>query len=172
MLLGRCSLASLLYSSCWCMPASSYQAAHVSDLTQGVHKKIIISSQTRLVLGKLTGRTLSMTISGAQCYENELPALERATKYRGIVVSGSHYSAYEDRPWINALKAWIRNFVKLNAHTRLIGICFGTQVSRNSCGAHDSHDSNGSLSPSAATAAASNCADPHPQQPLHLLGLR
>ena len=73
---------------------------------------------------------LALLEIAVQCYDSELPALETASQYRAIVISGSHYSCYEDRPWILALKDWIKQFVQAESTTILVGICFGNQVTQ------------------------------------------
>ena len=42
------------------------------------------------------------------------------------IITGSNNSAYEDVPWIESLKMWIRKAVALQV--KLLGICFGHQV--------------------------------------------
>lgn len=44
-----------------------------------------------------------------------------------MLVGGSHYSAYEDIPWINDLARLLPQYVQRKA--RIIGCCFGAQVS-------------------------------------------
>lgn len=63
-----------------------------------------------------------------QCYNSEFPTLEAARKYKVIFVSGSHYSVYEDLHWIEELCEWIRAFMHSDAVGKLVGICFGNQV--------------------------------------------
>ena len=40
--------------------------------------------------------------------------------------TGSRYSVYEDRPWINALERYVRE--ARDASDPFVGICFGHQV--------------------------------------------
>lgn len=63
-----------------------------------------------------------------QCYRGELPSLNKAHHYDAVFVTGSHYSANDDYPWVGALAAWLRMFVRQGSNTRLIGICFGSHV--------------------------------------------
>ncbi|CAL8462667.1 g2200 [Coccomyxa elongata] len=63
-----------------------------------------------------------------KCWDKDLPDLEAAEQYRGIFISGSHYSAYEDVPWINDLVTWLRDFVERQHSTRIVAVCFGSQV--------------------------------------------
>lgn len=44
----------------------------------------------------------------------------------GWIISGSGFSAYDDEPWIEALRAFVRD---IHAHrARLLGVCFGHQI--------------------------------------------
>lgn len=63
-----------------------------------------------------------------QCWDGKLPGLEDAEQYRGIFITGSHYSAYEDLPWINNLAEWLRSFLQRQHSTRIVAVCFGSQV--------------------------------------------
>ncbi|BDA46536.1 probable gamma-glutamyl peptidase 4 at N-terminal half [Coccomyxa sp. Obi] len=63
-----------------------------------------------------------------KCWDKELPDLRVAEQYRGIFISGSHYSAYEDLPWINDLVTWLHDFVDRQHSTRIVAVCFGCQV--------------------------------------------
>ncbi len=56
--------------------------------------------------------------------EGELP--ERTDEVDGYIITGSKSSAYDDKPWIRNLEAFVR---RLNEEKRkLLGICFGHQV--------------------------------------------
>ncbi len=55
--------------------------------------------------------------------EGELP--DDPTAFQGVIVTGSPAGAYEDRPWIPPLEAWLR---AARGRTRLVGVCFGHQV--------------------------------------------
>ncbi|ARU58632.1 amidotransferase [Oleiphilus messinensis] len=44
----------------------------------------------------------------------------------GWVIMGSKFGAYEDRPWINALKAFIRTLYERG--DKITGVCFGHQI--------------------------------------------
>ncbi len=64
-----------------------------------------------------------------QCWDGQLPDLAAAAQYRAIFITGSHYSAYEDLPWINNLVAWLHTFVTGTAcATKIVAVCFGSQV--------------------------------------------
>ena len=59
-----------------------------------------------------------------QVTREDLP--ERVKECDAYIVTGSRHSAYEQQPWIEALKSFIIKIVKHNKP--LIGICFGHQV--------------------------------------------
>ena len=62
-----------------------------------------------------------------QCWDGQLPDLAAAAQYRAIFITGSHYSAYEDLPWINNLVAWLHTFVTGTAcATKIVAVCFGS----------------------------------------------
>ena len=64
-----------------------------------------------------------------QCWDGQLPDTGAANQYSGIFISGSHYSAYEELPWIADLAAWLRAFLTEGDHdTRIVAVCFGGQV--------------------------------------------
>ena len=64
-----------------------------------------------------------------QCWDGQLPSLAAAAQYRAIFITGSHYSAYEELPWINDLVAWLHSFVMEAASaTKIVAVCFGSQV--------------------------------------------
>jgi GMP synthase-like glutamine amidotransferase len=65
-----------------------------------------------------------------QCWKGELPDLATAaSQYRGIFISGSHYSAYAELQWIADLAAWLHAFLTKQQHdTRIVSVCFGSQV--------------------------------------------
>jgi GMP synthase-like glutamine amidotransferase len=48
-----------------------------------------------------------------------------AAPIQAYLVTGSESSAYDDRPWIRQLKAWLE---QLDRSTPLVGICFGHQI--------------------------------------------
>ncbi len=51
---------------------------------------------------------------------------EDVSGYDGFVITGSRYSAYEDRPWIKQLLELVR---EINERAiRLVGVCFGHQA--------------------------------------------
>jgi len=57
----------------------------------------------------------------------EFPAPEDLASYDGFVVSGSPHDSYADDPWIARLCALIRTLHAMDK--RVLGICFGHQVS-------------------------------------------
>ncbi len=71
-----------------------------------------------------------------RAYRGELPAL--ADGFDGILIPGSHYSVYENLPWMQDLKAFVREcYVPWRAdwsdpeHERkpmIVGSCFGHQL--------------------------------------------
>ena len=64
-----------------------------------------------------------------QCWDGQLPDLAAAAQYRAIFITGSHYSAYEDLPWISNLVAWLHSFVMgASCATKIVAVCFGSQV--------------------------------------------
>jgi GMP synthase-like glutamine amidotransferase len=61
-----------------------------------------------------------------QCWKGEFPTVEDARSYDLILLSGSHYSSYEDLEWINRLKQLLPQYAE--AGVKLFGSCFGCQV--------------------------------------------
>lgn len=61
-----------------------------------------------------------------QACEGHLPTVEEAAQFDGIIVAGSHYSAYEEREWINKLLDLLPKVAALGV--RMYGCCFGCQV--------------------------------------------
>lgn len=59
----------------------------------------------------------------------------------GWLITGSKFSAYEDQPWIHALKQFIREITKTGAP--LIGICFGHQIIAEALGGRVERSSKG-----------------------------
>lgn len=55
---------------------------------------------------------------------DEFPAGAEACD--GWLITGSKFSAYEDRPWIHTLKDFIRQVTRLGRP--LVGVCFGHQI--------------------------------------------
>ncbi|TFY80860.1 hypothetical protein EWM64_g3151 [Hericium alpestre] len=58
----------------------------------------------------------------------EYPSDEALDTYRGIIITGSAASAYEDIPWINKLVEWLARVADSKPQLKIIGICFGHQV--------------------------------------------
>ncbi|GAA0300824.1 type 1 glutamine amidotransferase [Halarchaeum salinum] len=46
--------------------------------------------------------------------------------YDAVVISGSPYAVYDDRPWIPRLRSWVRGAVDRRLPT--LGVCFGHQL--------------------------------------------
>jgi GMP synthase-like glutamine amidotransferase len=59
-------------------------------------------------------------------YAGQFIEPEHAPEHTCIVIAGSHYSAYDDEPWIHQLRALLPQYVQRGA--KLIGCCFGAQV--------------------------------------------
>lgn len=43
-------------------------------------------------------------------------------------MTGSHYSAYEEHPWISNLVSWLHDFLQQDGRTKIVAVCFGSQV--------------------------------------------
>lgn len=52
---------------------------------------------------------------------------ENIEDFSAYVITGSHYSANENHPWMTDLEQFIRQ-VKENSHIKMVGICFGHQI--------------------------------------------
>lgn len=52
----------------------------------------------------------------------EYPDLDNGD-YKGVLISGSKYSAYEDEPWITRLVEWVRETSEKRPDVKLIGRC-------------------------------------------------
>ena len=64
-----------------------------------------------------------------QCWNGDLPELAAAARYNAIFITGSHYSAYEELPWIDNLVVWLHDFILRRKHdTKIVAVCFGCQV--------------------------------------------
>ena len=73
--------------------------------------------------------SLSRVLTSLQCWDGQLPEVAAAAQYRAIFITGSHYSAYEELPWINNLVIWLHGFVTCAAGaTKIVAVCFGSQV--------------------------------------------
>ncbi|KAI0946488.1 hypothetical protein AcW1_009938 [Taiwanofungus camphoratus] len=53
---------------------------------------------------------------------------QNVDSYRGIILTGSAASAYENLEWINRLVAYVKSIAEGKPHIKLIGICFGHQI--------------------------------------------
>ena len=51
---------------------------------------------------------------------------ENPEQYKGIIITGSWHSAYDDQPWIQKLKSFVRQVA--DKKHKIIGICFGHQI--------------------------------------------
>jgi len=64
-----------------------------------------------------------------------LPSEEDLKTLKLIVLSGSGHSVYEtDTPWIPLVKDLIRNVYQNYPHIKILGGCFGEQVTANALG--------------------------------------
>lgn len=73
-------------------------------------------------------RVFDVQVSTYKVSEGEFP-LEPADDewgHDGVVISGSQASVYEDRPWIEAVEAWIDRGVE--ADIPVLGVCWGHQL--------------------------------------------
>ena len=70
-----------------------------------------------------------MSYDCLQCWNGDLPELAAAARYKAIFITGSHYSAYEQLPWIDNLVVWLHDFIFVGKHdTKIVAVCFGCQV--------------------------------------------
>jgi len=69
-------------------------------------------------------RELPAVVSEFDVVAGEFPASYGT--YDAVVVSGSPYAVYDDRPWIPKLEAWARGAVDRQIPT--LGVCFGHQL--------------------------------------------
>lgn len=76
----------------------------------------------------LDGR--GFTFRHYECHAGQLPA--SPDEADAWLVTGSKSGAYEDLPWINALKAKLRTFAESNRP--IVGVCFGHQILANLMG--------------------------------------
>ena len=63
-------------------------------------------------------------LTAIRCFEGE--ALPAPQEFDGYVISGSRYSVYEDRPWIQSLQRFVVDCWQ--SDVRVVGICFGHQL--------------------------------------------
>ncbi|KDQ51913.1 hypothetical protein JAAARDRAFT_40738 [Jaapia argillacea MUCL 33604] len=61
-------------------------------------------------------------------FDGEYPSEDEVDRYKGILISGSAASAYENVDWINALIDYVGTIAKTKPAIKLIGICFGHQI--------------------------------------------
>lgn len=61
-----------------------------------------------------------------QCHAHQYPSPASVSAYDFLILTGSHYSAYEDIPWIRELEALLPLYVQ--AGVRILACCFGHQV--------------------------------------------
>jgi GMP synthase-like glutamine amidotransferase len=54
-------------------------------------------------------------------FNSEFPAADDS--YSVYIITGSKFSAYENHPWIERLKQFVKN-----TRAKVIGICFGHQI--------------------------------------------
>lgn len=66
----------------------------------------------------------SLEIFGVRTYSGEIP--KQANDADGWIISGSRHGVYEDLPWIDPLKSFIRDCV--SESVPIVGVCFGHQL--------------------------------------------
>ena len=63
-----------------------------------------------------------------ECFSSNWPNPSKVDQeYDVLIITGSHYSAYEDIPWISALEQALRDYIA-NSVVRIIACCFGHQL--------------------------------------------
>jgi len=69
-------------------------------------------------------------------YEHELPSEEDLATIKTIIIPGSGHAVYNEHKvsWISPLKAFIRRVMNECAHIRIIGGCFGEQITASAMG--------------------------------------
>ena len=58
----------------------------------------------------------------------DLPRENDLDKFQGFVISGSHYSANDDKEWIKQTEKLIETLSRKPTSPRLVGVCFGHQL--------------------------------------------
>ncbi|GIM03798.1 hypothetical protein Vretimale_8487, partial [Volvox reticuliferus] len=67
------------------------------------------------------------TFTTFRCHNGEFPDPTTCRDtYDAIVIGGSHYSAYDDLPWIRQLEQLLPGYI--NSGVRVVGCCFGHQI--------------------------------------------
>eukprot|EP00877_Chromochloris_zofingiensis_P006924 jgi/Chrzof1/2485/Cz11g17100.t1 len=61
-----------------------------------------------------------------KCCEGQFPAVHDVHKYAFLLLTGSHYSAYEELPWIRTLTHLLPAYAETGV--KIVGCCFGSQV--------------------------------------------
>ena len=119
---------SLNSGCCAVVPTAFWNFGVLLGHIQGKTQKAIPTSAAALYWDPSTAQPPHVAAC-KQCWDGQLPELGAARQYSGIFISGSHYSAYEDLPWIADLAAWLRAFLTEGDHeTRIVAVCFGGQV--------------------------------------------
>jgi len=72
------------------------------------------------------------TFTGIPVIDGELPG--KASEFDGYVITGSKHGVYDELPWIESLKQFIRQAAK--AEVPQVGICFGHQIAAAALGGH------------------------------------
>lgn len=80
-----------------------------------------------------------------KCHAGCFLPLDQAKGVDAIIIGGSHYSAYEDIPWIHKLTELIPKYVA--AGVRVVGSCFGHQVMTNALGGFVGKNPSGRCAP-------------------------
>ncbi|KAK9829130.1 hypothetical protein WJX72_004054 [[Myrmecia] bisecta] len=96
-----------------------------------------------LAYNKLYGRP-DDTWDVYECYAGQLPDLDRVSQYQALFVTGSHCGANDDLDWIHNLEAWLHAFIaQPSQQTRLVALCFGSQLLAKALGGEVGHNPDG-----------------------------
>ncbi|GLI67266.1 hypothetical protein VaNZ11_011449 [Volvox africanus] len=78
-------------------------------------------------VGSFCNKFGSHRLITSRCYKGEFPDPTTCRDtYDAIVIGGSHYSAYDDLPWIRQLEQLLPQYI--NSGVRVVGCCFGHQI--------------------------------------------
>jgi GMP synthase-like glutamine amidotransferase len=68
------------------------------------------------------------TVEVFQCFASNWPDPAKVDElFDVVIIGGSHYSAYQDLPWINELESALRAYMQCS-QVRIIACCFGHQL--------------------------------------------